>query len=56
MLLLSSADFFSKLTFPKNSFRNMIRVSNGVDPVCKGYQQMITVAAGKERVNFLAIG
>ena len=33
MLLLSSADFFSsKLTFLKNSFRNTIRVSNGLDP------------------------
>ena len=25
---LSSVDFFSKSTFPKNSFRNIIRVSN----------------------------
>ena len=24
--------FFSKLTFPKNSFRNTIRVSNSLDP------------------------
>ena len=32
MLLLSSADFFSKLTFSQNSFRNTIRVSNGLDP------------------------
>ena len=32
MLLLSSADFFSKLTFAKNSFRNTIRLSNGLDP------------------------
>ena len=32
MLLLLSADFFfSKLTFPKNSFWNTIRVSNGLD-------------------------
>ena len=29
---LLSADFFSKSTFLKNSFRNTIRVSNGVDP------------------------
>ena len=29
--LLLSADFFSKLTFSKNSFRNPIRVSNGLD-------------------------
>ena len=28
--LLSSSDF-SKLTFPKNSFRNTVRVSNGLD-------------------------
>ena len=31
MLLLSSAEFFSKLPFQKNSFRNTIRVSNGLD-------------------------
>ena len=29
---LSSAAFFSKLTFSQNSFRNTIRVSNGLDP------------------------
>ena len=29
---LSSADFFSKSTFLKNSFRNTIRVSNSLDP------------------------
>ena len=29
---MSSADFFSKSTFSKNSFRNTIRVSNGMDP------------------------
>ena len=29
---LSSADFFSKSTFSKNSSRNYIRVSNGLDP------------------------
>ena len=29
---LSSADFFSKLTFWKNSFRNTIRMSNNLDP------------------------
>ena len=48
-----------------NSFRNTIRVSNGLDPdqdqhfvgpdlwvqiVCKGYQQMTKVAAIKELV------
>ena len=32
MLLLSSADFFSKVTISKNSFRNTIRVSNSLDP------------------------
>ena len=31
MLLLSSADFFSILTFSKNSFRNNIRIINGLD-------------------------
>ena len=29
---LSSADFFSKLTFSKNSFRNTFRVSYSLDP------------------------
>ena len=32
MGVLSSADFFSKSTFLKNSFRNTIRVSNSLDP------------------------
>ena len=32
MLMLLSADFFSKSTFCKNSFRNTIRVSNFLDP------------------------
>ena len=32
MLLLSSADFFSKISLFQNSFRNVIRVSNGFDP------------------------
>ena len=31
MLLLSSADFSSKLTFSKNSFKNTIRVPNSLD-------------------------
>ena len=30
--ILSSADFFSKLIFQKNSFRNTIRMSNSLDP------------------------
>ena len=30
MLLLSSADFFSKFTLKKNSFRNTIGMSNGL--------------------------
>ena len=59
MLLLLSADFFSKLSFSKNSFK----LSNSLDPyqdqsvwvqtvdiVCNGYQQMTKVAARKERV------
>ena len=29
---LLSKDFFSKLTFSKNSFRDTIRVSNSLDP------------------------
>ena len=32
MLLLSSADFFSKFAFSKDSFRNAIGVSNSLDP------------------------
>ena len=32
MPLLSSADFFQKFFFFKNSIGNMIRVSNGLDP------------------------
>ena len=32
MLLLSSADFFFKIKVFKKSFRNTIRVSNGLDP------------------------
>ena len=31
-VVLLSADFFSKLVFSKNSFRNTIRVSNILDP------------------------
>ena len=30
--MLPSADFFQHLIFSKNSFRNTIRVSNGLDP------------------------
>ena len=30
--LLSSADFFSKLTFSRNNFRNIIGVTNCLDP------------------------
>ena len=32
MILLSSADFFSKLTFSKKSFMNTIKVSNNLNP------------------------
>ena len=32
VLLLSSAVFFFTINFLKNSFRNTIRVSNGLDP------------------------
>ena len=32
MFLLSPVDFFSESIFPKNSFRNTIRVSNSLDP------------------------
>ena len=36
MLLLPSADF-SKLTFSNSSFKNSIRVSNGLDPDQDGH-------------------
>ena len=62
MLLLSSADFFSKLTFSKYSFWNAIRVSNGLDPdqdrhfvgpdLGLNCLQRPNVAACIERVNF----
>ena len=32
LLLMPSADYFSKLTFSKNYFRNIVRVSNSLDP------------------------
>ena len=35
--MLSSADFFSKLTFLKNSFRNIISLSNSLDPDQDGH-------------------
>ena len=58
MLWLSSADFFSTLTFSKNSLRSTIRLSNASDSeqdlrfvcpdlcatVCLGYQQITKVA------------
>ena len=31
-MLLLSADFFFKINFFKNSFRNTIRMSNSLDP------------------------
>ena len=37
LLMLTSADFFSKLTFFKKYFRNTSRVSNSLDPEEKGY-------------------
>ena len=37
MLLLSSADFFQNYLFKQNSFRNTIRVSNGLDPDQDGH-------------------
>ena len=51
---------FSKLFFIKNSFRNTIRVSNGLDPdydqtTCKGYQQMIKVATSRQINNNLSV-
>ena len=59
---LPSADFFSKLFFSRNSFRNTIRVSNGLvpdqdrsfvgpdlGPNCLQSYQQTTVSASKER-------
>ena len=64
MLFMSSADFFSKSTFLKYSFKNTIRVLNSLDPdltqpdvllgliwvqtVCKVYHQTTLVG---EKVN-----
>ena len=60
LISLYADNFFSKLTFSKNNFRNSIRVSNSLDPdlsvliryqtVYKDYQQMTKVSASKERV------
>ena len=52
MLFLSSADFFSKLTFSKNSFRNTIRVSKDFDSGLERHsvgpdQEMIKVATSR---------
>ena len=60
MVLLSSADFFFKLTF-KKSFRNTNRMSDGLDPdlglvqiwvqtVCKGYHETAEVVSSKDLV------
>ena len=57
MLLLSSADFFAKLSFQKllsgtlsecQMVLDVLLDLNWVQAVCKGYQQMTKVAAGKE--------
>ena len=61
MLLLFSADFFSKLTFSKNSFSNTVGVSDSwiqlktnsiiiIIIVFKGYQKKIKVTASREKV------
>ena len=47
---------YSKLLFSKISFRNTVRVSNGLDPsqdqtVSKGYMQMIRFDTGKQTFN-----
>ena len=63
--ILSTADFFLKSTFSKNSFRNTIRVSNSLDPdhtllfvgpglgptVCKDHQQPTNFDPGGQKVN-----
>ena len=66
ILLLSSADFFSKLTssniisrtlweFQTAWTNTILSVLIWVQTVCKGYQQMIKVAASKERVKITKI-
>ena len=52
MLLLSVADFFSKLTFfSKISFRDIISVSNGLDPYLGPNCLQRLVIASKQGVN-----
>ena len=61
MLLLSSADFFSKLTFSENSSQNTVRVSTSLDPDQDRHSvspdlgpnslQRLSAAASKEGVN-----
>ena len=61
--VIAAADYFSKLTFFKTSFRKTTRVSHGLDtgqdrrsvrpdldPNClNGYQQLTKVVVSKER-------
>ena len=60
LMLLLSADFFSKSLFSKSSFRNTISMSNGLDPdqdrpdLGQNCRQMLSaknVAISKERFN-----
>ena len=64
MLLVSSADFFFKITFFKKKIRNIFRVSNCLDPdilsvliwvqtVCKSDQQKLPLAG--EELIFVAV-
>ena len=56
-----SGPLVSKLTFSKNSYRNAIRMSNGLDPdqdqqaVCKGYQQMTKVAVARKELFYCPV-
>ena len=43
MLLLLSADFFSKLNFQKSLFRDTVTVSNDLGPNCLQLQKTTTV-------------
>ena len=66
LMVLSSADFFSNLSFSKYSFRNTrsechtVWIQIGTDilsvlicaqTACKGYQQMTKFATSRERIN-----
>ena len=50
MLFLSSADFFSTSTFSNNSFRNIIGVTNSLDPDQAGHSVGLDLAPNFAKV------